>query len=178
MTPSKTQDLYRILKTALPLMAAFLAQKGIQLVDTLMMGKIGPAALAAGAMGIPIFFLLLLFCTGTLSAVGVFIARSRGAEKTQDIAIHLQQGVYLALLLSAPCMLILWSAPHWVMLVNHDAPVINNIRLLLHAMMWGFPGFLLFLVYREFIAAFFQTRIVMIVAIIAIPLAYALTLFF
>jgi multidrug resistance protein, MATE family len=173
ITIKKPHEIILIFTLSLPLMAAFLAQKGMQFIDTLMMGWIGPEALAAGALGTSIYINILLFCMGTLSSVGVFIVRAKGANNHSDIKSCMENGVYLTLLLAFPCMLVIWFMPDLLLLIGEDPVIIEKVRLLLHGLVWGFPGYLLFLLCREFIAAFSLTRIVMIVATSSIPLTFA-----
>lgn len=168
----KNHDTKSIITIALPLMAAFLAQRGMQLIDTVMMGWIGPTALAAGAFGVSIFGIIALFCMGVLSAVGVFIVREKGADHAEEVRLIMQQGFFLSFLLSAPGMIILWNIPHILLMIGEDPQVVVDTTLLLHGMSWGFPGFLLFFVLREFISAFSLTLIVMIVSLISIPLTW------
>lgn len=153
-------------------MAAFLAQKGMQFIDTLMMGWIGPDALAAGALGTSIFITILLFCMGTLSAVGIFIARAKGSKELNEIKVSLENGIYLILFLSLPCMAIMWWSPALLLMIGEDPLVVEKVSLLLHGLVWGFPGYLLFLLFREFISAFSYTRVVMIIALSSIPLTF------
>lgn len=160
------------LKLVLPLIAAFLAQKGMQFIDTYMMGWLGPDALAAGAIGTSLFIMFIVFCMGTLSAVGVFISRAKGANDTNDIKSNLLHGICLAGFLSLPCMLFLWLIPHSLSLVGQNQQVIENTALLLHGLAWGVPGFLLFLIFREFISAFSLTRVVMLTTLSAVPLTF------
>lgn len=167
----KTQEVKSTVSLILPLMAAFLAQKGMQFIDTMMMGWLGPAALAAGAIGTAIFITTLVFCMGTLSAVGVFIARAKGANDKNGITDSLQNGIWLAIVLSIPCIAIIWFAPS-ILMRNENQDVIHNATLLLHGLSIGLPGYLLFLVFREFISAFSLTRIVMIVTTSSIPLTF------
>lgn len=157
----------------LPLMAAFLAQKGMQFIDTLMMGWLGPEALAAAALGTSIYLTILLFCLGVLSSVGIFIVRAKGAQNANEIKSSVQHGLCIALFLSFPCMLIIWFAPYVLSLIGEDSRVINKVILLLHGLVWGFPGFLLFFVMREFISSFSLTSVVMFVALGSIPLTFA-----
>lgn len=166
------REIQSILKIALPLMAAFLAQRAMQFIDTVMMGWISTTALAAGAIGTTIFITALLFCMGTLSAIGVFIVRAKGEDKTHHIKLIIQHGFYLVILLSIPFMLIIWFTPHLLLLIKEDPLVVHDVTLLLHGLVWGFPGFLLFLILREFIAAFSLTMIVMIVSLFSIPLTF------
>ncbi len=168
----KIHEIKSIAALVLPLMAAFLAQKGMQFIDTLMMGWIGPDALAAAALGTSIFMTILLFCMGTLSSVGVFIVRAKGANNTKAIQSSLQHGLCLALFISFPCMLIIWFAPCVLSSIGEDPIVVKNVILLLHGLVWGFPGFLLFLVMREFISAFSLTRVVMFVALGSMPITF------
>ena len=169
----KKHEIKSIIIIALPLMAAFLAQRGMQFIDTVMMGWIGPTALAAGALGTAIFITVLIFCMGVLSSIGIFIVRAKGAGDIADVKSTLQHGFCLAVFLSIPCMLIIWFAPNILLKIGEDPLVVDYTALLLHGMVWGFPGFLLFLVLREFISAFSLTLVVMIVALFSLPLTYA-----
>jgi MATE family multidrug resistance protein len=169
----KKNEIKPIIIIALPLMAAFLAQRGMQFIDTVMMGWLGPTALAAGALGTSFFVTVLLFCMGVLSTIGIFIVRAKGADNIIDIKSTMQHGFCLVAFLSAPCMLIIWLVPHILSSIGQDPIVVANTALLLHGMVWGFPGLLLFLVLREFIAAFSLTLIVMIVSLLSIPLTFA-----
>jgi len=169
----KTHEIKSTFTLILPLMAAFLAQKAMQLIDTFMMGWIGPTALAAGAIGTAIYMTTLVFCMGTLSAVGVFIARAKGANDKNDVRVSLQHGILMALILSVPGIGLIWFAPH-LLIKAEDPAVIFNASLLLHGLSLGLPGYLLFLVFREFISAFALTRIVMFVTISSIPLTFSI----
>lgn len=168
----KLNEIKSIISLALPLMAAFLAQKGMQFIDTIMMGWIGPEALAAGAIGTSIYFTILVFCMGVLSAVGIFIVRAKGAKDIADTKSSMLHGLCLALFLSLPCMIIIWFSPYFLTHLGENPLVVKNIILLLHSLVWGFPGFLLFLVLREFISAFSLTRIIMFVALGSLPLTF------
>lgn len=166
------REIKTIAMLALPLMAAFLAQKGMQFIDTLMMGWIGPEALAAGALGTSIFFTVLVFCMGVLSAAGIYIVRAKGANDEADIQSSLQHGLCLAVILAIPCMLVIHLAPRMLAVIGQDPVVIKNTILLLSGLVWGLPGYLLFMVLREYIAAFSLTRVVMFVALGSIPLTF------
>ncbi len=166
-------EIRAVAKLALPLMAAFLAQKGMQLVDTVMMGWIGPDALAAGALTLVTFMTLIVFCIGTLSAVGIFCAHARGANTLLGVTTALQNGLCLALLLALPLMLIVWHIPTLLLATGQVPIVVHNSQLLLHSIVWGVPGYLLFFVGREFVSAFSLTRVVMLINFISLPITFA-----
>lgn len=161
-----------IIMTALPLMAAFLAERGMEFIDTIMMGWIGPIALAAGALSTAFFGTIIIFCMGILNVIGIFIAHGKGSNDTQDIDSTVQHGFFLAILLSIPCILVIWWIPTLLLQIGQDPVIVTNVRLLLHALAWGVPGFLLYLVLREFISALSSTFIVMVISSLSIPLTF------
>ncbi len=170
---NKKNELHAIIIIALPLMAAFLAERGMQFIDSVMMGWLGSTALAAGALGTALFFTTIIFCMGVLSAIGVFIVREKSGGLMSNINSIVQQGFYLALFLSLPCILFLWFVPWLLLKIGEDPAVVASTSLLLRGMVWGLPGFLLFLVLREFISAFSLTMVVMVVSFLSIPLTFA-----
>lgn len=165
-------EIKRLAQLALPLIAAFLAQKGMQVTDTIMLGWIGPQALAGAALGLAGFFMVVVFCVGTLSAVGVLTVYARGAEHFADISPTLQHGFWMAVTLALPAMVLLWYMPQLFSAIGEDPVVVANTRLLLHGLVWGLPGYLLFLVLREFISAFDLTRVIMLITLCSIPLTF------
>ena len=171
---SHSKDLKLILAVALPLMGTFLAQKGMQLIDTIMLSWLGPDALAAGALAWALFAIIMLFCLGTLSAVGVQIARARGSEQLDDVHTHLKHGILLALLLSIPSVLLIWYLPPLLIYVGGDESVVVKTTQFLRSLVWGFPGFLLFFVFRELVSAFAMNRIIVLIASLSIPLTFFL----
>lgn len=169
---SKKTELQAIIILAMPLMAAFLAERGMQFIDSVMMGWLGPTALAAGALGTALFFTIVIVCMGVLSAIGVFIVRAKGSHTLSHIKSIVQHGLYIAFILSIPSMVFLWYSPWLLLKIGEDPLVVADTRLLLHGLVWGLPGFLLFLVLRELISAFSLTMVVMIVSLFAIPLTF------
>ncbi len=172
MSIFKISEIKLMIALSLPLIAAFLAQKGMQLIDTLMMGWIGPEALAAGALGVSTYMTVLVFCRGELSAVGIAIAQTRSIGEKEDIHSLIQHGLYLTLFLCLPCMLLIWLFPHFLLLAGENPAVIVKTKLLLNGLLWGFPGILLFFLFREIISAFALPRIIMFVSLLSIPLTF------
>lgn len=172
MYKSFTTTLYetqQTLKLAIPLITSMLAQKGIQLIATLMMGRLGTTALAAGALGYMLIMTLLIICIGTLSAVGILIARANGENKPNHITHILHQGCYSVLVLSIVAMLAIWRTPQILVLLKEDPLLIRYTTEFLHAFIPGIPGALGFILLREFIAAQGQSKISMLTALIAMP---------
>jgi len=168
------QELQASLRLAVPLTIALLAQIGISLIDSIMMGYLGPQALAAGALAIGVYMLVLVFCIGLVSAVGVCVAQAKGAQNYQAISYYLQQGVYFSLLISIPMMLLLWRAAPLLLLLQQNSDVVQLTSLFLHGLIWGYPSVLLFFLLREFVSNFNKPMIIVIVSLSALPLNFVL----
>lgn len=168
-----TKEIGTFIKLCLPLAASLLAFKGMQFIDTLMMGWIGPHALAAGALGTNIFITIIVFCRGVVSMLGVSIVHARGANQPEQIRSLLHQALYLSLVVSIPLMLVAWQSPSYLVLIGQDPEVAADAKRLLSGLLWGIPGTMLFYAMREFVSAFALARAVMFFSIISIPLTFA-----
>ena len=64
---------------AAPLAIANLAQMAMGLTNTIMVGHLGAASLAAAGLGGVLYFMLLMLCQGVLAAVAPLAAHAIGA---------------------------------------------------------------------------------------------------
>ena len=80
------------------------------LVDTIMVGRLGPAAIAATGMGSGVFTAIMIFGAGLMLGVDALVSRAAGAGRVDDCLRWLHQGVILALLVSPAIMLVTWLA--------------------------------------------------------------------
>ena len=91
-------------------MPIVLAQVGLMsmgVVDTVMVGRVSAAALAAVALGNLCFYTVSTAAAGTLLVLDPIISQAAGARDAQRIALGVQRGLVLALLLAAPTALAL-----------------------------------------------------------------------
>lgn len=95
----KVSHFYRdLIRIALPIALTNLVISAVNIVDTIMVGRLGATELAAVGLGNQVFFLLILILFGVCSGAGVFIAQFWGK---QDIAgIRKTTGLSLLLALS------------------------------------------------------------------------------
>jgi putative MATE family efflux protein len=105
-------DLIRI---ALPIAMQNMVVSSVNMLDTVMVGRLGAAELAAVGLGNQIWFLLMLFLFGTSSGSGVFTAQFwgkrdiPGVRKTTGLSMMLGMGMgflFMALALALPRFLI------------------------------------------------------------------------
>lgn len=94
---------------AWPLVLAELAWMGMDLVDTVMVGGLGAAALGAVGLGGILFFVACIFGFGLLLGLDTLISQAFGAGDHAECRRWLVQGLWLCAILSPPSMAIAWG---------------------------------------------------------------------
>ena len=102
-------ELRAILTLAGPLIAAQLAHVMMVFTDTLMMGMLGPATLAAGGLGAASYSFVSIFCVGVIAAVGNLVAIRHGAQDAAGVTRLTQNGLWLGWGLALLAGLALWN---------------------------------------------------------------------
>tara|TARA_R110000868_G_scaffold8205_3_gene42658 strand:+ start:248313 stop:249647 length:1335 start_codon:yes stop_codon:yes gene_type:complete len=163
-----------LLKLAVPLMASSVAFMGLDIVDTIMMGELGTAQLAAGTLSWLVFILLLMFCIGLSNAVALHIAGAVGAKKNEDISSFFQDGIYLLAITAPALMLAMFFLPDFFHLIHQPQAVVEQSRPFINGILPGMPATLGFLLLRDYSSSMHYPRIIMIITLLSLPLDAAL----
>jgi MATE family multidrug resistance protein len=153
-----------------PLAAANLAQMAMGFTNTVMVGSLGSAALAAAGLGASLYFTIAMVCSGVLTAVAPLAAHAIGANDPRRAGQVAGKGLVLAALLAVPVITTLMAVPRLLGALGYDAVLAGEIGRFLGAIAWAVPGFLGFAVLRSFLVAASHSRTVMIALILCIPL--------
>jgi multidrug resistance protein, MATE family len=94
----------RITALAAPVALGELGWMAMTIVDTIMVGELGPAAIGAIGIGSSAFYSFAIFGMGLLFGLDTLVSRSFGAGDREDCHNSLMQGIYIALLLTVPLM--------------------------------------------------------------------------
>lgn len=116
-----------MLALALPIIAAMTSQNLLNLVDTAMVGRLGPAALAGVGIASFLNFMAAAFITGLSSAVQAVAARRYGEGLHLETALPLNGGIFLSFIIGVPMSAILiWFAPEILALLVSDPEVVRE----------------------------------------------------
>ena len=106
-----------MLKLAGPVVMAEIGWMSMGIVDTIMVGPLGPAAIGATGMSSSIFFALAVFGMGVMLGIDALVSQSYGAGRLDDCIRWLQHGVLLAIVVAPVLTLIFYGAlttvDHW-----------------------------------------------------------------
>jgi len=99
------------LGVAAPLAAANLAQMAMSITNTIMVGHLGAAPLAAAGLGGVLYFMLLMLCQGVLTSVAPLAAHAIGADDHPTAGRVAGAGLVVAAALALPVIVILTVLP-------------------------------------------------------------------
>lgn len=124
---SSPRDFYRaMLAIALPVMAQNLITSLVNLIDTIMIGNLGEAEIAAVGIANQYFFLYHMFLVGLSAGCSVFIAQFWGQKDTASIRRVLGLGLLSAALVAALMIAVGFLFPEQLMaLFSSDPQVIE-----------------------------------------------------
>ena len=111
------RELLPMLRLAGPVVLAEIGWMSMGIVDTIMVGPLGPAAIGASGMSNSLFFAVAVFGMGVMLGLDALVAKSYGAGRLDDCVRWLQHGVLVALVVAPTIMLIFYGAlttiAHW-----------------------------------------------------------------
>ena len=150
--PSST-DLRAMLRLAFPVAAVQLGIMAMGVIDTIMVGHLSPAALAAAALGNLYFFISGIFGQGTLMALDPVISQAVGARDEEAISRALQRGLVLSLALTVfTCATFI--PVEWVLTALRQPPdVIPDAASYVRIAIPGVFPFYAFIVFRQSLQA-------------------------
>src|SRR6476620_5091353 len=97
--PSLSRHAVDTARLAAPLAIAQLSQMAMGVTDTILLGSLGPDALAAGGLGANLFFGVVTLPQGVRTSVSVSVAHARGANDEDRVPHIYWTGLLLSLLL-------------------------------------------------------------------------------
>jgi MATE family, multidrug efflux pump len=103
-------ELRPLLRLAVPVILAEIGWMSMGLVDTLMVGRLGPAAIAATGMGSGVFTAIVIFGMGLMLGLDALVSQSAGAGRMDECQRWLHHGVVLALFVTPGVMATTWLA--------------------------------------------------------------------
>ena len=164
------QEAGALARLSVPIILTNVGQVAIQTTDVVMIGWLGPEALAASVLGINVMFVLLLFGIGVVAATAPMIAQDLGRRPyaVRGPRRTVRQGLWVALAIGLLAWALLWHIAPLLRLLRQDPELIAAAEPFVRAAMWGFVPGLWFVVLRNFIAALERPRAAMVIMLIGV----------
>ncbi|HMB75120.1 MAG TPA: MATE family efflux transporter [Kiloniellaceae bacterium] len=173
--PTRRVETAVLLRIALPLAGAYLAEFAMFLTSRMVVGRLGYRELAAVGQAGELAFELLVVLMALLSVVGVLVAHAEGAGQPAAAGQAARQGFLVATLLAVPATLFVWNLDALLSVLGQDPAVVTLMPPYQRALAGMVLPLLWFAVLRNFVAALARTGAVMVITLAALALNLLLT---
>jgi len=135
------------------------------IVDTVMVGRLGPAAIGAVALGNAVYYVPAIFGMGLLLGLDTLVAQAHGRRDHDDCHRWLAQGVYLACLVTPPLMLLIFLASFGFVPFGIHLEVAGPAGAYLRIINWGTLPLLLYGCTRRYLQGVGDVRVVTVTVV-------------
>ena len=153
-----------------PLIAAYLVEMAMLIIDMIIVGHLGSIELAAVGLAGDWFYVLLLIGMGTVSMVAVLVAQARGRGDMQAAGRVVEQGLLVATVFSLPVMIATWSLAPLLGLAGQDPRVVAAVAPYTHALTFAVLPILWFTVLRNYVTAVEKPMVIFVLSVAALIL--------
>ena len=160
-----TDELRATFALAWPLVIAQLAQNALTVTDVIMMGWLGPDALAAGTLATTFLMPFLVGGVGIVGAVAPLVAQARGARDIKAVRRVVRQGLWVAILLAVvmiPILLQIRTVFGWL---GQDPVATLRAEEYIQAGVWLLFPALAIIALRSLLSAFDATRVILLITL-------------
>ena len=155
---------------ASPMILTNLTGTLIHATDVFLLGKLGPEALAAGAIGSNFVMAIMIFGMGLVTAASPLMAAAIGrrSNAVRDVRRTFQQACWAALCFVIPVWVLLWHSESLFVLLGQDPGIAAEAGLFVRALQWGMLPFLLYLVCRSFVGVMEKPIWSLLIGVVAV----------
>ena len=156
-----------MLRLAMPLVLAEVGWMLMGVVDTMVVGRVSAEAIGAVSLGTTIFYTIGIFAGGLLLGLDTFVAQAFGGGDLEDCRTSLINGVWLAVFLMAPVMLLIYASIPVLGSFGMNPAVMVETGPYMRALNWSVAPLLLYFGFRRYLQSVNIVRPVMITLISA-----------
>jgi multidrug resistance protein, MATE family len=163
-------EIVAMLALSWPIILTNVAQVAMTATDVMMLGWLGPHALAAGALGTNLYYVPMIFGLGLMTATTPMIARELGRSRfsVRDVRRTVRQGLWIAVTIAIPIWIALWNATPILLAMGQDPDLSVEAGTYVRALQWAVLPFYFYIVLRSFMAALERPVWALVVAFLAV----------
>jgi MATE family multidrug resistance protein len=160
-------ELRQMLTLAWPVVLAEVGWISMGIVDTVMVGPLGPEAIGAVGIGSSVFLALAVFGMGLLLGLDTLVSQSFGAGRHDRCHYWLVQGVYLVLILSVPLTALSLGSVAALPIIGIHGRVLELTTPYFVNVTWSLVPLLLYACFRRYLQGMHVVRPITFVLITA-----------
>lgn len=160
-------DITNTFRLAYPVMIGQLGIIMMGVVDSIMVGSLGPIQLAAASLGNSLVFLILIIGIGSSAVVTPLIAILLGAKRFSECGVYFRQSLFINVSLSIVMIFVIFIGINFLDYLNQPLDVIFSAKIYMGIVgLSAFP-LMIYQTYKQFIEGFSMMKPAMIIALLA-----------
>jgi MATE family multidrug resistance protein len=160
-------ELAAMITLAVPVVLSELGWMAQGVVDNIMVGRLGPAAIGAVAVGNAVYYTPSLFGIGLLLGLDTLVSQAYGRKDHDDCHRWLAQGVYLACIVTPPLMMLIAAVSYGFARFGVIPEVASLSGGYLRILNWGTLPLLLYGGTRRYLQGVGQVRVITVTYVLA-----------
>jgi len=165
--PAWGRELRAMVVLAVPVVLSEMGWMAQAVVDTIMVGRLGPAAIGSVALGNAVYYTPSLFGVGLLLGLDTLVSQAYGRKDHDECHRWLAQGVYLACIVTVPMMLLIAVASFGFTRFGITAVVAEPAGGYLRLLNWGTLPLLLYSGTRRYLQGVGEVRVITVTYVFA-----------
>jgi MATE family multidrug resistance protein len=161
------RELRAMVALAVPVVLSELGWMAQGVVDTIMVGRLGPAAIGAVALGNAVCYTPSLFGVGLMLGLDTLVAQAYGRDDHDECHRWLAQGVYLAGISAVPLMAAIGLASFFFARFGITPEVAVPAASYTARLLWGTLPLLLYAAARRYLQGVGQVRVITVTYVAA-----------
>src|SRR5262245_9470000 len=164
---SLRQEFQPMFRLAVPVVLAELGWMAMGVVDTLMVGPLGPEAIGAVGVGSSLFTSVAIFAMGLLLGLDTLVSQAFGAGRVEDCHRWLLHGIVMSAVVALPASLVLYGMSVLLSRWGLDPAVLPLTQPYLQILTWSVVPLVFYATFRRYLQGMHVVRPVMIALVAA-----------
>lgn len=160
-------EISKTIKLAYPVIIGQLGIIMMGVVDSMMVGRLGPVPLAAASLGNSLIFLILIIGIGSSIVVSPLVAILVGGKRFSECGIYFRQSLLVNIILSLLMVGIILIGVNYIKYLNQPPEVIELAIIYMTIVGFSAIPLMLFQTYKQFIEGLSIMKPAMIISLLA-----------
>jgi len=162
-------EIKKTLRIAYPIILGNFSQMLLGVIDIIMVGAIDHKQLAAASLVTSLLTIPFVIGFGLTRSISPMVAISNGRKDTAAVSHYMANGVVLCLTFSVVAAFLIHFLHTLIFYIGQDPEVVTLALPYLRLIGWSIIPMLLFMSVKEFTDALEQTRVAMLLSLLALP---------
>lgn len=161
------KEIFITLKLAYPVIIGQLGIIMMGVVDSIMLGRLGPVPLAASSLGNSLIFIILIIGIGSSIVVSPLIAILVGAKRYSECGVYFRQSLLINVVLSLIMLAIILIGVNFISYLNQPQEIISQTIIYMTIVGFSAIPLMIYQTYKQFIEGLSVMKPAMVISITA-----------